>query len=303
MHLKLFIVALLAMWIMPAGATINVFATVPEWGALVDELGGDKVKVYVATNALQDPHHVEAKPSLIARARSADLIVATGAELEIGWLPLVLQQAGNPKVQSGKPGYFEAAPFVNLLDKPTRLDRAEGDVHAAGDPHIQTDPRNIALVAAPLAARLAEIDPPNAAYYQSRYKAFSERWTASISKWEKEAAPLRGVAIIVQHKAFTYLIAWLGLKEVASLEPKPGIEPTTAHLSEVLEIVKRQPVKMVLRAAYQSDRASQWIADHAKINAVALPFTVGGDDAAKDLPAFYEDTIQRLLKGAGASSN
>ena len=207
----------LPLWLVPASATLNVFATVPEWGALAEELGGDKVKIYVATNALQDPHHVEAKPSLIARARSADLIVATGAELEIGWLPLVLQQAGNPKVQPGKPGYFEAAPFVTLLDKPTRLDRAEGDVHAAGDPHIQTDPRNIALVAAPLAARLAEIDPPNAAYYQSRYKAFSDRWTSAIARWEKEAAPLKGVAIIVQHKAFTYLIAWLGLKEVASL--------------------------------------------------------------------------------------
>jgi zinc/manganese transport system substrate-binding protein len=296
-HLKLFLATMLMLWLAPAGATLNVFATVPEWGALAEELGGDKVKIYVATNALQDPHHVEAKPSLIARARGADLIVATGAELEIGWLPLVLQQAGNPKVQPGNPGYFEAAPFVTLLDKPTRLDRAEGDVHAAGDPHIQTDPRNIALVAAPLAARLAEIDPPNAAYYQARYKAFSERWTAAIARWEKEAAPLKGVPIIVQHKAFTYLIAWLGMKEVAALEPKPGIEPTTAHLSEVLAITQRQPVKMVLRAAYQSDRASQWIAERAKINAVALPFTVGGDDAAKDLSGLFDDTIQRLLKG------
>jgi zinc/manganese transport system substrate-binding protein len=297
-HLKLFLGTLLTLWLAPAGAALNVFATVPEWGALADELGGDKVKVYTATNALQDPHHVEAKPSLIARARGADLIVATGAELEIGWLPLVLQQAGNPKVQPGKPGYFEAAPFVTLLGKPTRLDRAEGDVHAAGDPHIQTDPRNIARVAAPLAARLAEIDPANAAYYQSRYKAFSERWTAAIARWEKEAAPLKDVAIIVQHKAFTYLIAWLGLKEVAALEPKPGIEPTTAHLSDVLSITQQQPVKMVLRAAYQSDRASQWIAERAKINAVTLPFTVGGDDAAKDLFALFDDTIQRLLRGA-----
>lgn len=297
-HLKLFLGTLLTLWLAPAGAALNVFATVPEWGALADELGGDKVKVYTATNALQDPHHVEAKPSLIARARGADLIVATGAELEIGWLPLVLQQAGNPKVQPGKPGYFEAAPFVSLLGKPTRLDRAEGDVHAAGDPHIQTDPRNIARVAAPLAARLAEIDPANAAYYQSRYKAFSERWTAAIARWEKEALPLKDVAIIVQHKAFTYLIAWLGLKEVAALEPKPGIEPTTAHLSDVLSITQQQPVKMVLRAAYQSDRASQWIAERAKINAVTLPFTVGGDDAAKDLFALFDDTIQRLLRGA-----
>jgi zinc/manganese transport system substrate-binding protein len=292
------LLTLIAAWSIPASAALNVFATVPEWGALAAELGGDKVSVYTATNALQDPHHVEAKPSLIARARGADLIVATGAELEIGWLPLVLQQAGNPKVQPGQPGYFEAAPFVTLLDKPARLDRADGDVHAAGDPHIQTDPRNFARIAGPLSAKLAQLDPANAAFYQARYKAFSDRWTAAIARWETEAAPLKGVAVLVQHKGFTYLIAWLGLKEVAALEPKPGIEPTTAHLAEVLALAQRQPVKMVLRAAYQSDRASQWIAERAKINAVVLPFTVGGDDAAKDLFGLFDDTIQRLSKGA-----
>ncbi len=167
--------AALGVWAAPALANLNVFATVPEWGALVEELGGDKVKVYTATNALQDPHHVEAKPSLIARARGADLVVATGAELEIGWLPLVTQQAGNPKVQAGKPGYFEAASFVTILDKPARLDRAEGDVHAAGDPHIQTDPRNIARVAGALSARLAELDPENAAHERGRL-ARTEAW-------------------------------------------------------------------------------------------------------------------------------
>ena len=282
----------------PALAAINVFATVPEWGALATALGGDAVNVYTATNALQDPHHVEAKPSLIARARSADLVIATGAELEVGWLPLVLRQAGNPKVQPGKPGYFEAAQFVTLLEKPTRLDRADGDVHPGGNPHIQTDPRNIARVAAALAKRLQEIDPANAAAYQSRYQAFSDKWNAAIANWEKQGATLRGVPILVQHKSFTYLIGWLGLREVAALEPKPGVEPTTAYLSEVLATIQRDPVKMVIRAAYQSDRASQWIAERAKINAVMLPFTVGGDDAAKDLFGLFDDTIQRLLKGA-----
>src|SRR5712691_2629122 len=275
-----------------AAAALNVFATVPEWGALIEELGGDKVKVYIATNALQDPHHVEAKPSLIARARGADLVVATGAELEIGWLPLVTQQAGNPKVQAGKPGYFEATAFVPMLEKPARLDRAEGDVHALGNPHIQTDPRNIARVAGPLSAKLAELDPTNATYYQARYKAFADRWGAAIARWEREAVPLKGVAVLVQHKGFPYLLDWLGMKEVAALEPKPSVEPTIAHLSEVLDTVQRQPVKMVIRAAYQSDRASQWIAERAKINAVALPFTVGGDDAAKDLFSLFDDTIQ-----------
>jgi zinc/manganese transport system substrate-binding protein len=281
----------------PALAVLNVFATVPEWGALAEELGGDKVKIYTATNALQDPHHVEAKPSLIARARGADLVVATGAELEVGWLPLGLQQAGDPKVQPGRAGYFEATSYVTMLEKPARLDRAEGDVHPGGNPHIQTDPRNIARVAAPLSARLAELDPANATYYQARSKAFSDRWNAAITRWEGQAAPLKGVPVIVQHKAFTYLFDWLGMREIAALEPKPGVEPTTAHLTDVLAILERQPVKMVIRAAYQSDRASQWIAERAKINIVVLPFTVGGDDAAKDLTSLYDDTIQQLLKG------
>jgi zinc/manganese transport system substrate-binding protein len=282
----------------PAHADLSVFATVPEWAALAQEIGGDKVKVYAATNALQDPHHVEARPSLIARARSADLVVATGAELEVGWLPLVIQQAGNPKIRPGQPGYFEAASFVALLGKPTRLDRAEGDVHPAGDPHIQTDPRNIARVAGELAARMAQLDPPNAATYQSRHKQFAERWSASIAKWEKEAAPLKGAPIVVQHKAFTYLEAWLGLREIAALEPKPGVEPTTSHLSSVIETLQRTPAKMVIRAAYQSSRPSEWIAERARINAVALPFTVGGTDGAKDLFGLFDDTIARLLKGA-----
>ena len=277
---------------------LNVFATVPEWGALATELGGDKVTVYVATNALQDPHHVEAKPSLIARARSAELVVATGAELEIGWLPLVTQQAGNARIRPGQPGYFEATRFVTMLDKPARLDRAEGDVHPQGDPHIQTDARNIARVATALSARLAELDPSNAAYYQARYKSFDERWRAAVAKWEAAAAPLRGMPVVVQHKGFTYLIAWLGLKQVAALEPKPGVEPTVAYLSEVLATLQREPARMVLRAAYQSDRASSWIAERARIRAVVLPFTVGGDDDAKDLFALFDDTIARLLKGA-----
>src|SRR3982750_283553 len=214
---RLFIAAFAAAAWLPAHADLNVFATVPEWAALTQEIGGDKVKIYSATNALQDPHHVEARPSLIARARGADLVVATGAELEVGWLPLVVQQAGNPKIRPGQPGYFEAASYVSLLGKPTRLDRAEGDVHPAGDPHIQTDPHNIARVAGELAARMAELDPANAALYGSRHKQFAERWSAAIAKWEKQAAPLRGAPIVAQHKAFTYLEAWLGLREIATL--------------------------------------------------------------------------------------
>lgn len=282
----------------PAMATLAVFATVPEWGALAQELGGDKVTVYTATNALQDPHHVEAKPSLIARARKADLVIATGAELEIGWLPLVLQQAGNAKVQPGQPGYFEAASVVTTIERPTRLDRAEGDVHPQGNPHIQTDPRNIARVAAALVQRMADVDPADAAVFRERYASFDARWRASIARWQAEAAPLRGVPVLVQHKAFSYLLDWLGMNETGTLEPKPGVDPTAASLAAVLAEQQRHPAKMVLRAAYQSDRASQWIGERAHIAAVALPFTVGGDPAAHDLTSLFDDTIARLLQAA-----
>lgn len=289
--------ALVAAAASPAFAALNILATVPEWGALADELGGDKVKVSVATTAMQDPHHIEAKPSLIARARNADLVIATGAELEVGWLPMIVQQSGNAKVREGQPGYFEAAAFVPMLEKPARLDRAGGDVHASGNPHIQTDARNIARVATGLAAKLAEIDPSNAAYYRARHKAFADRWAAAIARWEKDAAPLKGAQVLVQHKGFPYLFDWLGIREVGALEPKPGVEPTTAHLAEVLATLKAQPVKMVIRAAYQDDRASLWVAERARINAVVLPFTVGGTTQAHDLFGLFDDTVQRLLRG------
>ena len=296
--MKNFIFMLLAALSLPAHATLNIFACEPEWGALAQELGGDKVSVYNATQALQDVHHVQAKPSLIAKARSANLAICTGLELEIGWLPMVLRQAGNAAIQPGKPGYFEASAYVRRLEVPQRLDRADGDVHTQGNPHIQTDPRNIAKIGDALAQRLAEIDPANAAFYQARHQDFAQRWQDAIKRWEAQAAPLRGVAIVVQHKAFPYLNDWLGLREVATLEPKPGVEPTSTHLAEVLAQLQRQPAKMVIRAAYNDDRASNWLAERANIPAVALPFTVGGDDRARDLFGLFDDTVQRLLDAA-----
>ncbi len=285
----------LAAFALPSFATLNVLACEPEWGALTHELGGNKVSVYDATNAFQDPHHVQAKPSLLARARNADMVICTGSQLEIGWLPILLQQAGNPKIQAGQPGNFEAANFVHMLEIPGSVDRSMGDVHPGGNPHIQTDPRNIGMVAEALAKRLVEIDPANSAYYQGNYKTFAERWNAAIRNWEKQAAPLKGMNIVVHHKAFVYLENWLGLREVAALEPKPGVEPTGAHLSEVLAQLQRQPAKAVIRAAYSDGRGSEWLAERAKIPALVLPFTVGGSEQAKDLFGLFDDTVQKLL--------
>jgi zinc/manganese transport system substrate-binding protein len=187
---------------------------------------------------------------------------------------------------------------VRKLEVPTRLDRADGDVHAAGNPHIQTDPRNIAAVATALTARLAQVDPAHAAEYTQRGVDFGHRWQEAITRWSAQAALLRGLPVVSQHKAFVYLYDWLGLKEVAVLEPKPGVEPTAAHLQEVKTALQATPARMVLYAAYQDARPSEWLSQNAGIPAVKMAFTVGGTDEAKDLFSFFDDTLARLLAAA-----
>ena len=291
----------LALFALPANAALRVFACEPEWSALAQELGGNLVEATSATTALQDPHQIQAKPSLIARVRNADLVVCTGAELEVGWLPPLLQQSGNARVQPGQPGNFVAADLVRKLEIPTQLDRSQGDVHAAGNPHIQTDPRNIAVVATALGARLQQLDPANAQQYAKRQADFSQRWQQAMGRWAAKAAPLKGVPVASQHKGFAYLYDWLGLKEVAVLEAKPGVEPTVSHLQEVLASLRAQPARMVVHAAYQDARASEWLSRNAGIPVVKLPFTVGGSDGAKDLFGLFDDTLARLL-AAGAAA-
>jgi len=295
---RLFYVFLLSLTYSPAYATLNVFTCEPEWAALTQELAGDKASIYTATGPLQDPHHIEARPSLIAKARRANLVVCTGAELEVAWLPVVLRESSNAATQVGNDGYFEAADFVKMLEVPTRLDRGDGDVHARGNPHIQTDPRNFLPIADALSKRLIQLDTANASEYQQRLAAFNTKWRAAIAKWETQAIPLKDMSVLVQHKGFPYLTEWLKLKEVATLEPKPGMEPSAAHLAQILNTLQKQPAKMVLRAAYQDARPSEWIAQRAHLNVVELPYTVGGSDKAKDMFGLFDDTIARLLKGS-----
>lgn len=290
------LVAALALLVsVPSNAALKVFACEPEWGALAQEIAGDKVSVYSATTALQDPHRIEARPSLIARARSADLMVCTGSDLEVGWLPLLFTQSGNAKIRPGSPGFFEASQFVARLEIPKVIDRAMGDIHPGGNPHIHLDPRNIATVADALGTRLAQIDPGNAAAYKAGTAAFLERWRASIARWEKEGARLKGTAVVVYHKDMSYFIHWLGLREAGSLEPKPGLPPTPAHLAELVERMKREPATAVVYSAYNSPKAAEFLAERTGIPPVMLPYTVGGSDKAKDLQGLFDDSLGRLL--------
>jgi|SRR5882724_9364627 len=281
---------------LPAVAALNVFACEQEWAALAQELAGDKASIYSATTALQDAHRVEARPSLIARVRSADLVICAGAELEVGWLPLLLTQSGNAKIQPGSPGYLEASQFVPKLEIPKVVDRALGDVHPSGNPHVHLDPRNIGRVAEVLTERLVQLDPASADTYKSRGNSFRERWRVAISRWEQQASPLKDVPVVVYHKDMSYFINWARMKEAGSLEPKPGLPPTPAHLAELVEQMKRNPAKVIVYSAYNSARAAEFLSERAKIPSVMLPFTVGGTDKAKDLFGLFDDTIGRLLE-------
>lgn len=287
---------LLCLIALPAAAKLRVFACEPEWAALTRELAGDRVDVFAATTAQQDPHYLQARPALIAQLRQADLAVCTGAELETGWLPMLQRRANNRRVATGAPGYLEAASVVKLLDVPERVDRADGDVHASGNPHLHLDPRNITRVAEALSARLIALDAANRKHYEERRDGFLRRWQAAIARWEARAEPLRGMPVVVAHRSWTYLEDWLGLERVAALEPKPGVPPSSGHLATVLRQAEQAGAVAALYAAYQDPRSAEWLAARAPVSAVALPYTVGGTKAAADLFGLFDDTIGRLLE-------
>lgn len=278
-----------------AQAELKVMACEPEWADLAQRLGGNRVNVTSATTGTQDPHHIEARPSLIARTRNADLLVCTGMELESGWLPVLIEQSGNGRVAPGQPGFLEAGRLVPPLEVPASVDRAGGDVHAQGNPHIHLDPRNVARVAQALAQRMAQLDPAGAAAYAERERSFAAQWAEAQKRWLAQGAPLRGALYVEHHTSLSYLADWLGMRRVGTLEPKPGIEPGAAHLNALLKVAQQPPIRFVAYMTYQDARAAQWLGKGAGVPVVALPLTVGGTPQARDLFALYDDILARLV--------
>ncbi len=277
-------------------AELKVFACEPEWAALAHEIGGDLVSSNVATTALQDPHYIQARPSLIAKVRRADIVICSGAQLEIGWLPALLQKANNSKVRPGSRGYLEASSFVERLDATGNVDRSKGDIHPLGNPHVQTNPHNLFAVADALRERMAELDPENESHYTAAHAEFAERWRAAITVWESRAQPLHGKRVITHHKSWVYLEQWLGLVEVANLEALPGLPPTATHLSRLTKQFAEGGADVIVRSPYQDAKPSRWLSERTGITEIVLPLTVGGTPAAEDLFSLYEDIITRLLE-------
>ena len=297
-YVALLVMVLGASLPLPAAAQspVRVLACEPEWAALTREIGGSDVIVHSATHGRQDAHYIRARPSLVAKVRRADILFCSGAELEVGWLPVLLQRGARNNVQPGQPGHIMAADHVEVLERPEVIDRSLGDIHPGGNPHVHLDPRNIVILAEVLAQRLVHLDPSQANAYHDRLASFQARWSDAMAGWRKRAERLHGMEVIVYHKAWPYLLNWSGLERVAALERVSGIPPTASHLAQVVESARNSGAKVIIRAPFEPVDASNWLSEKTAIPVVELPFTVGGHPEVQDLFSLFDVTLT-LLEG------
>jgi len=283
----------------PARAEVDVVATVPALAALAKEVGGKAVRVRVLALPTQDPHFVDAKPSLVLELNKADLLIAIGLDLEVGWLPTLLTGARNPAIQRGANGYLDCSTYVPILDAPReKLDRSMGDIHPGGNPHYLYNPRGASGCAAGIAGRLAAIDPGRAGEYRANLKSFEERLHAREAAWRKELAPYKGQSVVSYHRSWTYLIDWIGLRSAGELEPKPGIPPSPRHVAQVIAAAKSAGAKVILQEAFYPDRTAKLVA--AKIGATVVA-PAGGPDvrAGQSYFDYMDKVVSSLAKALG----
>jgi zinc/manganese transport system substrate-binding protein len=257
---------------------LNIVTTTTDMAALAQEVGGDKINIESIARGYQDPHFVEAKPSFLLRLRQADLLISVGLQLEIGWLPPLVTQCGNRRIQTGAPGYVEASQFAEILEIPQgQVTRAEGDVHPLGNPHYWLDPDNGRRIARGIAGKLAELDPGNAAYFQQRFQDFDRRLSAAIPKWDALMKPFRGQKIVTYHRSFTSFAKHFGLEVIGYVEPRPGIPPSPGHTIELIQLMKRENCKVVLVEPYFDLKTPQSIGRETGAQVVVYLPSVGGE--------------------------
>jgi zinc/manganese transport system substrate-binding protein len=285
----------------PAHAAVDVVATVPDLAAIVKAIGGNEVNVTALSLPSQDPHFVDAKPSLVLKLHKADLLVAVGLDLEVGWLPALQTQARNSDIAAGGSRYLECSQFVTVLDlSGARVDRAEGDVHPAGNPHYLYDPRQAAKCATGIGGKLALIDPSHAKLYKKNLDRFLADLKTARARWEDKLAPYKGKPVVTYHKSMTYVIKWLGLDEIATLEPKPGIPPTARHVAQVIKTAKAKGAKVVLEESYYPDKTGKLVANKLGGRVVVLP---GGADVSsgesyiEHMDKFVDDLASAFAAG------
>ncbi|KFE62176.1 metal ABC transporter substrate-binding protein [Hyalangium minutum] len=292
--------ALCSLFALPARADLNVVTTVSDLAAISKAIAGDKGTVTALSLPSQDPHFVDAKPNLALALNKADLLIAIGLDLEIGWLPTLQLGARNSKIQTGNPGYLDASQFVKVLEAPAvKVDRSQGDVHPGGNPHYLHDPRMAVAVARGIQERMAQLDPKNAATYKANTDKFVADVEAARAGWEKRLAAAKGVPVISYHKTTAYLADWLGFQTIEYLEPKPGIPPTPSHVAKVLGLGRQQKVKLVVQEEYYPDSTSKLVASKIPAGIVIFPSGAKFNEGETYLQRM-ERLTERLEKGLGA---
>ena len=259
-----------------AQAKLNVVATTPDFGSIAREIGGDKVEVTTLAKPTEDPHFVDARPSLIVKLNHADAVVEGGAELEIGWLPRLLDESRNRKLEAGGPGRISSSQGIELVEVPATLDRSKGDIHAAGNPHYMTDPANARIVAQHIAEAFSSLDPKSTATYQANLKQFTDQLDAKLAEWEKLLAPYKSQEVVAYHDSWPYFARRFGLNIDMFLEPKPGIPPTPAHLAEVILKMKEDHVHVIIVEPYQSRHTAESVARQTGATVVDVTQFPGG---------------------------
>ena len=279
-----------------ARAHLKIVATVPTLAAVAKAIGGSKVSVQSLALHTQDPHFVDAKPSRVLKLNKADLLLVVGLQLEVGWLPTLQTGARNKAIQVGSAGYLDCSQFVKLKEIPKVVDRRKGDIHPGGNPHYLYDPRAVVAVAKAVTKRMGVLDTKNAAFYRAKLKRFVKRVKAVAQKQRKQLKKYRGLPIIGYHKSWAYLADWLGLKQIAFIEPKPGIPPNPAHVAKVLVLARKKKVRAILQESYYPNTTTKLIAKKSGARLVTVPGGVnfkGGEKYWDHL----EKTIAKLKKG------
>ena len=294
-NFKLILSSVLLILSHSAFAQLNIFTCEPEYAALAKELAPD-ARIYSATTAMQDPHQVQARPSLIAKMRQADLVICAGAELEVGWLPMLQMKAANAQVRSTDHGLFFAAEHVQTLDQMNTVDRSMGDVHSLGNPHVHFSPQRMLAIAKALTQKLIQLDVEQSESYQQQLASFSERWQSATLNWQKTVSHLNNMKVIAYHSTFRYLFEFSGIEQVADLEPKPGLPPTSGHLAKLLKRAKQGDVSAIVVASYQDQRGANWLAQKANLPVVVLPLSVGGNEQSTDLFSLYDSVLDLLIQ-------
>jgi zinc/manganese transport system substrate-binding protein len=281
---------------------LNVVTATTDMAALAQEVGGDKIQVESIAKGYQDPHFVEAKPSFLLKLRNADLLIVVGLQLEIGWLPPLINQSGNPKIQVGALGYLDASQFAEILDIPTgTVTRAMGDVHPLGNPHYWLDPDNGRRIARGIAGKLGDLDPPNAAYYQQRFQDFDKRLSTAEQKWEAGMKPFRGRKVVTYHNSFPNFAKHFGLNVIGYVEPRPGIPPTPSHTIELIGLMKRENCKVILVEPYFDLKTPQSIGRETGSQVVQYLPSVGGEKQVTDYFQLFDYNIDLLTKAFQAT--